>query len=67
MWTNDGGVRTGRRRSVRRDDRGPSSRQRPAASTFEHRDQLLDGEMLDLYAAILIAVPIALFIKSLWL
>jgi len=59
-------MRTGRRRSVRR-DRGSSSRRRPAASTFEHRDQLLDGEMLDLYAAILIAVPIALFIKSLWL
>jgi hypothetical protein len=26
----------------------------------------LDGELLDLYAAILIAVPLALFLKALW-
>ena len=27
---------------------------------------LLEGELLDLYAAILIVVPLALFLKSLW-
>ena len=27
---------------------------------------LLDDELLDLYAAILIVVPLALFLKSLW-
>ena len=27
---------------------------------------LLDDELLDLYAAILVAVPLALFLKSLW-
>jgi hypothetical protein len=26
----------------------------------------LDGELMDLYAAILIVVPLALFLKSLW-
>lgn len=26
----------------------------------------MDGELMDLYAAILIVVPLALFIKSLW-
>jgi len=26
----------------------------------------LDGELLDLYVAILIAVPLAFFLKSLW-
>jgi hypothetical protein len=26
----------------------------------------LHGELLDLYAAILIAIPLALFMKSLW-
>jgi hypothetical protein len=27
---------------------------------------LLEGELLDLYVAILIVVPLALFLKSLW-
>jgi hypothetical protein len=27
---------------------------------------LLEGELLDLYGAILIVVPLALFLKSLW-
>jgi hypothetical protein len=27
---------------------------------------LLEGELLDLYAAILIVVPLALFLRSLW-
>ena len=26
----------------------------------------LDGELLDLYMAILIVIPVALFLKSLW-
>ena len=28
---------------------------------------LLEGELLDLYGAILIVVPVALFLKSLWM
>ena len=28
--------------------------------------RFLEGELLDLYAAILIVVPIALFLRSLW-
>ena len=33
-----------------------------------HQEQTgpLDGELLDLYAAIAIAVPLALFLRSLW-
>jgi hypothetical protein len=34
------------------DDRGPK--------------RFLEGELLDLYAAIVIVVPIALFLRSLW-
>jgi len=29
-------------------------------------NRLLEGELLDLYAAILIVVPIAIFLRSLW-
>ncbi|MBI3199028.1 MAG: hypothetical protein HYZ40_16280 [Rhodospirillales bacterium] len=29
-------------------------------------NRLLEGELLDLYAAILIVVPIAVFLRSLW-
>jgi hypothetical protein len=29
-------------------------------------NRLLEGELLDLYAAILIVVPIAVFMRSLW-
>jgi len=28
--------------------------------------RLLEGELLDLYVAILIVVPVAIFLKSLW-
>jgi hypothetical protein len=37
----------------------PAVPQRPSPGPFE-------GELMDLYAAILIVVPIALFLKSLW-
>ncbi|MBS0540258.1 MAG: hypothetical protein JSR47_15935 [Proteobacteria bacterium] len=46
------------------------------ARVAEHHDEdilvnpyisrLLESELLDLYAAILIAVPVAFFLKSLW-
>jgi hypothetical protein len=39
--------------------RRSNQRQEPAG--------LLDGELLDLYGAILIVVPVALFLKSLWM
>lgn len=29
-------------------------------------NRLLDGELLDLYVAILIVVPVAMFLRSLW-
>ena len=34
----------------------------------DHRtaNRLLDGELLDLYVAILIVVPVAMFLRSLW-
>lgn len=32
----------------------------------QYISRLLESELLDLYAAILIAVPVAFFIKSLW-
>ena len=32
----------------------------------QERPGPLDGELLDLYAAIAIAVPLALFLRSLW-
>jgi hypothetical protein len=32
----------------------------------QYISRLLESELLDLYAAILIAVPVALFLKSLW-
>jgi hypothetical protein len=37
----------------------------PPHEEFEPKT-LLDGELLDLYAAILIVVPVAFFLKSLW-
>jgi len=37
----------------------------PAKASPESRT-LLEGELLDLYAAILIVVPLAFFLKSLW-
>jgi hypothetical protein len=37
----------------------------PANANSEPRT-LLEGELLDLYVAILIVVPLAFFLKSLW-
>lgn len=41
---------------------------RHANAEADHRiaNRLLDGELLDLYAAILIVVPVAMFLRSLW-
>ena len=41
---------------------------RESTSTTDDRtaNRLLDGELLDLYAAILIVVPVAMFLRSLW-
>jgi hypothetical protein len=39
----------------------------PAAETNGRvANRLLEGELLDLYVAILIVVPVALFLRSLW-
>jgi len=46
------------------------AKQIPEASTLltqDHSDQSpLAGELLDLYAAMLIVIPIAFFVKSIW-
>lgn len=41
---------------------------RHANAEVDHRtaNRLLDGELLDLYAAILFVVPVAMFLRSLW-
>jgi hypothetical protein len=41
----------------------------PPTAAIENREgaSLLEGELLDLYASLLIVIPIALFLKSLWL
>jgi hypothetical protein len=67
MPTNDSDMPDARMRDARSGMERASGSRRPAVSTIEHRNKSLDGEMLDLYAAILIAVPVALFLKSLWL
>jgi hypothetical protein len=38
-----------------------------AAQDHQPHTGLLEGELLDLYGAILIVVPVALFLKSLWM
>lgn len=38
----------------------------PAHVVQQDHQGPLDGELLDLYVAILIAVPLACFLKSLW-
>jgi len=38
-----------------------------AADNREEASSLLEGELLDLYGALLIVIPITLFLKSLWL
>ena len=44
-----------------------NSRRMPYAETDNRvTKRLLEGELLDLYAAIVIVVPIALFLRSLW-
>ena len=48
----------------RADRGGVESRSRPVTHDKPNTD-VLEGELLDLYAAILIAVPLGLFVKSL--
>ena len=50
----------------RADGAGAETRPRPVVSHDEPNAGLLEGELLDLYAAILIVVPLALFLRSLW-
>ena len=45
---------------------GVSPKASPAIPDEARNAGLLEGELLDLYAAILIAVPLALFLRSLW-
>ncbi len=45
---------------------GAETRPFPAVHHDEPKNSLLEGELLDLYGAILIVVPVALFLKSLW-
>lgn len=45
-----------------------TTRRNPSSAEPDKRtaNRLLEGELLDLYAAILIVVPIAVFLRSLW-
>jgi hypothetical protein len=45
---------------------GAGVRPRDALPDEARNAGLLEGELLDLYAAILIVVPLALFLRSLW-
>jgi len=56
------------RTSARSRDDGVGGRTgaRPATPHEARNAGLLEGELLDLYVAILIAVPLALFVKWLW-
>jgi hypothetical protein len=47
-------------------DRAAAEVHRPKILADRPNAGLLEGELLDLYGAILIVVPIALFLKSLW-
>jgi hypothetical protein len=51
---------------ARGDDAGVDPKASPALPDEARNAGLLEGELLDLYAAILIAVPLALFLRSLW-
>ena len=51
---------------ARGDGTGADTKVRPALPDEARNAGLLEGELLDLYAAILIAVPIAWFLRSLW-
>lgn len=49
------------------DRAGTDARPQPVMPHDEGKNAgLLEGELLDLYGAILIVVPLALFLKSLW-
>jgi hypothetical protein len=50
----------------RADRTGAQARPLPVAPHDEPKSSLLESELLDLYGAILIVVPLALFLKSLW-
>lgn len=45
---------------------GPEARPHPVVPHAEPNANLWDGQLFDLYAAILIVVPVALFLKSLF-
>ena len=51
---------------ARGDDAGAGPKASPAIPDEARNAGLLEGELLDLYAAILIAVPLAWFLRSLW-
>lgn len=51
---------------ARGDGTGADPKASPAIPDEARNAGLLEGELLDLYAAILIAVPVALFLRSLW-
>jgi len=50
----------------RADHADADSRPHPVAPHDEPSAGPLEGELLDLYGAILIVVPLALFLKSFW-
>ena len=52
--------------STRGNRTGPEARPHPVVPRDEPNAKLWDGQLLDLYAAILIVVPVALFLKSLF-
>jgi hypothetical protein len=45
---------------------GTGTKTNPTLPDEARNASLLEGELLDLYAAILIAVPLAWFLRSLW-
>jgi len=51
---------------ARRDGTGTGTKATPTLPDEARNAGLLEGELLDLYAAILIAVPLAWFLRSLW-
>jgi hypothetical protein len=50
----------------RADRAGADPRPHPIVHHDERNAGLWEGELLDLYGAILIVVPLALFLKSFW-
>jgi hypothetical protein len=51
---------------ARGDGAGVGPKAEPTLPDEARNAGLLEGELLDLYVAILIAVPLALFLRSLW-